>query len=166
MVAFAESVKLKKVPGARIDLTGEQVFQWDKNPGGMMVTLFQQKTSLRYRLVSNMEYMIEISRYDMYDCPPTNNQFPSNLSRQPGVKEHQFQKTEWAAILWNNEWDSTLIPNSSLRIGESSDWDERLGTFFPSQSGAPTADGAVNEGIKEFLQTVNGINKFLNDIKE
>ena len=164
MAEFAESVKLKKTPGARIDLTGEKVFQWDKTPGGMMVTSFEQKTSLRYRLLSNMDYMIEISRYDTYDISTTIGQ-SLNPSNQPQIKGNLPHKTDWAATLWNNEWDTTFIPNSSLGVGEAASWDERLGTFFPCRSGGPSAKGAVDEGIKEFLQVVGDINNFLKDLK-
>ena len=151
MVEFAESVKLKRMPKRRVDLTGEKVFEWDKTPGSMMVTEFHQKTSLRFRLVRNMDYLIEISRYDSCDHPITND---------------QRQTTNWAATLWNAEWDSELMANTALEIGQSATWEPTLGTFFPNPSGAATPEGGISEGVKEFLEIASEVNDFLNEIKK
>jgi len=58
MVEFVESIKLKKEPSTTVELSGDKVFHWDRNPGCVLVTAFQQKTSLRFRLVKNMDYIL------------------------------------------------------------------------------------------------------------
>lgn len=148
MVQFVESIKLNKEPNTTIELTGDKVFRWDKNPGCMLVRAFQQKTALRFRLVKNMEYILEISRYDMY---------------QSQGDETKITQTNWGATLWNTEWDATLMANGSLGIGEAADWDPELRTFFPSQS-TVSAPQEVDQGVMEFLKLVGDVNEFLNDI--
>ena len=150
MKDFAESVKLNKVSRTRVDLTGEKVFDWDRNPGSMMVINFQQKTSVRYRLIRNPGYIIEISRYDIYESP---------TSSTP-------KKTNWGANLWNQDWDSEFVVNAQMGIGEAADWDPRLTTFFPTPIRSKATDGGINEGLKEFLQIAREVNDLLYDIKK
>jgi len=150
MKVFAESVKMKKASDAKVELTGEKVFDWDRIPGSMLVSSFSQKTSLRFRLVRNMEYTIEISRYDTYEHPS---------AKKP-------QTTDWAANLWNSDWDSELMANTSLSIGDSADWDPRLTTFFPDPYGAVTTEGGISAGLKEFIEIAGDVNSFLGDIKK
>ena len=149
MTGFAASVKLKKQQVAQTGLTGEKVFQWDKRSGSLLVTSFQQKTSLRFRMVRNMDYMIEIARYDSYASP----------------EDDRPQKTNWTASLWNTEWDTELMANGSLEIGESADWDPRIGTFFPDPYGKSSIPGGDSEGLKEFLQIVRDVADFLDEIR-
>ncbi len=148
MVEFMESIKLKRGPNTTIELSGDKVFDWDRNPGCILVTAFQQKTSLRFRLVRNMDYILEISRYDTY-------------GRQG--EEKKTTQTNWGATLWNTEWDAELMANGSLGIGQSADWDPRLQTFFPAQSGVSDPQ-VVDQGILEFLKIVGDVNEFLNGI--
>ena len=186
MKDFAQSVKLKKADHMKVELTGEKVFEWDKTPGSMMVKAFQQKTSFRFRHAVNIEYIIEISRYDSYTYPiaknkparnttnlPQSKGFPlkeniptSSTTTQPQVPEKPVQETNWGATLWSANWDSALTNNRSLGIGEAASWDGRLATFFPNRSGAATAEGAVSEGVKEFLEIATDVDNFLNDIKQ
>ncbi len=148
MVQFMESIKLNKKPNTLIELSGDKVFRWDKNPGCMSVSTFQQKTALRFRLVKNMEYILEISRYDTYE------------GQEDEIK---IKRTNWGATLWNTEWDAELMANGSLGIGEAANWDPRLRTFFPAQS-TVSAPQEVDQGVMEFLKIVGDVNEFLNDI--
>lgn len=186
MRSFAESVKLKKAYDAKVELTGEKVFEWDKAPGSMLVRAFEQKTSLKFRLIRNMEYMVELSRYDTYEYPTMNGPPGYNHTRmpqtqgpplkenrptssqlvEPRLQEHHLLKTNWGATLWNADWDSELMANTNLGIGEAAKWDPRLTTFFPNRSGALTAEGVISEGVSEFLEIVSDVNNFLNDIKQ
>ncbi|KAL6718034.1 hypothetical protein ACLMJK_004119 [Lecanora helva] len=175
MVQFADSVKMKKNRASKIEHTGEPVFEWDKTGQSMLVLAFQQKTSLRFRLIRNMEYIIEISRYDTYDVPTPANSYRTTFNdarkapgKQPVIKEGASQTTDWAASLWNDEWDTELLANTRLGIGQSADWDPRLTTFFPTPSGAATSakKGDISEGVREFLQIVGEVNKLLGDIKK
>lgn len=148
MVQFVESIRLNKEPNTTIELSGDKVFRWDQNPGCMLVTAFQQKTALRFRLVKNMEYVLEISRYDMF---------------QRQGDENKTTQTNWGATLWNTEWDAALMANGSLGIGEAANWEPELRTFFPSQS-TVSAPREVDQGVMEFLKIVGDVNEFLNDI--
>ncbi len=95
-----------------------------------------------------MDYILEISRYDTY-------------GRQG--EEKKTTQTNWGATLWNTEWDAELMANGSLGIGQSADWDPRLQTFFPAQSGVSDPQ-VVDQGILEFLKIVGDVNEFLNGI--
>ena len=150
MKAFAQSVMVKKGPLAKTRLGGDKVFSWDSSFGSMPVTAFVQKSSLRFRLTRNPEYIVEISRYDTYEDP-------SATAIRP-------QEANWGATLWNPEWDSELAANVGLGIGESAAWTPRLETFFPNP-GQSTSGGGITPGLNEFLQIVGDVNNFLNEIK-
>lgn len=149
MVQFMDSVTLKKAPNTTIELSGEKVFHWGESPDCMRVMIFLQKTSLRFRLVKNMDFMLEIARYDTYG------------DQEGNVSVH----TDWGATLSNSEWDAALMANGNLGIGQSANWDPRLRTFFPSQSVVSTDQG-VDEGVMDFLNIVREVNGFLNDLKQ
>lgn len=153
MIAFAKSVAMKKMSYTDIEITGEKVFQWNTSLASMEVKAFTQQTLFRYRLVQNMDWMVEISRYDTYGI-----QYRQNTQNMP-------EKTRWAATLWNTEWDSVFMANSRLLIGQTAEWDPRLGTFFPNTSGAPSSSG-INSGVAEFLQIVGQVSSFLEGVKK
>ena len=167
---------MKKGPKANVELTGEPVFDWDKTAGSMLVVAFQQKTSLRFRIVRNMDYMIEIARYDTYDVPKNALQTLTNQMKKPQIsqpiirEEDPSQRTNWGATLWKSSWDDQFVPNTTLGIGQQAYWDPKIGAWFPDPpaSGAskPAEEGEVSEGVKEFLQIVGEVNRFLHDIKK
>lgn len=150
MTTFADSIKLKKIPKAGTELTGRKIFEWEEDlPGNLKPSVFEQKTALRYRLVHSSQWVFEIARYDSYG-DPENPDTPMT--------------THWGATMWNTEWDITLSANAGLGIGESADWDAKLETFFPSDSHSKNQD--VNPGVMEFLQKVQMVTDFLDDIKK
>jgi len=152
MTAFADSVKLKKLPKNKIALTGEKIFQWEKDmPGTMLPITFQQKASFKYRLVHDVDWVFEISRYDTYGNPKD---------------EKMPTQTCWAATMWNTEWNSTLATNSALEIGQVANWNPSLTTFFPSTSGKAKATQGVDPGVMGFLKSVQIITTFLDGIKK
>jgi len=151
MKAFADSVKLRKLPKNKVASTGEKIFQWEKDlPGSMRPVAFQQKTSFKYRLVHNLDWTFEIARYDIY----------GDLK-----DENVPTKTCWAATMWNTEWDSTLAANAGLGIGEAANWDPDLSTFFPASEKAAVTQG-IDPGVLGFLRSVQIITSFLDGIKE
>ena len=154
MKEFAEGVKLAKIPRTKTELTGEKVFTWNKDfLGGMQPSAFQQKTALRYRLTRHPEWEFELARYDNYGNPKS---------------ETIPVETNWGATLHNTSWDSTLMANSTLGIGETGGWEPKLETFFPP--GPDTADMEGVEGrdpgVTEFLRTVETVSRFIDSIKK
>ena len=150
MEEFANSVTLKKIPPGPLKPTGHKMFRWKKDfPGVMRPRSFEQKTSYRYRLVHNNDYIFEIARYDVYGDPEDEN-----------TPVH----TSWAATLHNREWDSTLAGNPELSIGQSADWNPSLATFFPGHS--PSADRGPDPGVVDFLSTVEMVTAFADDLKK
>ncbi len=152
-MAFMESVKLSKIPKTRIELTGQRVFTWENLP--MQPSAFQQKTALRYRLAHQSEWEFEIARYDNYGDPKN---------------ENVPVETNWGASLYNTRWDSTLMANSALGIGEAARWNPELETFFPSPSRPGTADleevNGADPGVTEFFKDVEVVTKFIDGIKK
>ena len=149
MEEFASSVTLKKILPGPLEPTGHKMFQWKKEfPGVIRPKSFEQKTSYKYRLVHNYDYVFEIARYDVYGDP-----------KDEVTPVH----TSWAASLYNREWDSTLASNSDLGIGQSADWNPGLGTFFP---GHGSADKGPNPGVADFLSTVKLVTAFVDDLKK
>ena len=150
MEEFANSVALRKSPPGPLKPTGRKIFQWKKGfPGAMVPRSFEQKTSYKYRLKHNTEYIFEIARYDVYGDPKDENT-PVN--------------TSWAATLYNREWDATLASNSELGIGQSADWNPRLATFFPAH-GASVEKG-LDPGVIEFLSIVEMVTAFADSLKK
>ena len=150
MVEFAESVKLKKIPRIRNELTGQRLFKWGvSNPSGMQPALFEQKTALKYRLVNQTEWIFEIARYDSY-----------GNAKSPDTP----MNTNWGATLWNTDWDSTFTGNNNLGIGRTAAYDAKLETFFPSQNRRSAIDG-VHPGVADFLGNVQAVARCLDDIK-
>ena len=145
MQEFAKSVQLKRGIEENIALTGEKSFTWDDRYGSMEVLTFQQKTALRYRLVKDLDWIVEIARYDTYDL----------FSRNSKPVE-----TTWAASMWNSEWDSVLVANANLEIGQSADSNPNMNTFFPRNG------GSGQDGVKKFLGVVGEVTKFLDDLRK
>lgn len=151
MIGFSESIRIKKIPGFRSEVTGQKVFSWEQElPGAMQPTSFQQKTAFKYRLVQHTEWELEIARYDVYG-DPSNESVPV--------------ATNWGATFHNTNWDFTFTANSTLEIGESSEWPTKLQTFFPSTNGIRTGKGK-DPGLTEFLNTVQLVTAFLDSIKK
>lgn len=146
MVKFTDGVTFKKPFNAGTGVDGAKVLQWTSD-AGMQVMTFTQKTSFTFRLVKNLDYVVEIARYDSY--VEQDDEIPA--------------RTNWGATLWNSEWDSTLMENSSLSIGESAKWAPTLKTFFPTGSSetstSPSND--VDHNVSEFLDLVRDVNGFL-----
>ena len=150
MEEFANSVTLKKSPPGPLKPTGHKMFQWKKDIYGIMVPRsFEQKTSYKYRLKDNNEYVFEIARYDVYGDPKDEN-----------TPVH----TSWAASLYNREWDAIFADNSERDIGQSAHWDPRLATFFPAHGSS--VDKGADPGVVEFLSTVDMVTAFADSIKK
>ena len=151
MKKFAQSVNFSKIPGTRIELTGQRAFTWEKGLSiDMQPSSFQQKTAFVYRLANQPEWEFEIARYDTY----------GNLKN-----ENVSMETNWGATLYNTSWDSTLTANSTLGIGEAAPWKPTLETFFPSTSDATDME-EVDPGVAEFLRIVKTVTNFIDSIKQ
>ena len=147
MTAFADSVNLRKFDKHNLALTGQKHLDWVRSnfPGSLKPSEFEQKISYRYRLVPNSAWMFEIARYDSY-----------------GPHEDTPVITNWGASMWNTNWEEVLAQNSGLKIGEAADWDPCLSTFFPNED---SSNSNPESSISEFLQTVQMVNDFLDEIK-
>ena len=150
MEEFANSVMLKKSPPGPLKPTGHKMFQWRKEVYGAMVPKsFEQKTSYKYRLKDDTDYIFEIARYDVYGNP-----------RDENTPVH----TSWAATLYNREWDATLAGSSELGIGQSAKWDPRLATFFPAHGSS--VDKGPDPGLVKFLSTVDMVTAFTDSLRK
>lgn len=148
-IDFADSVKLNKVPRTGFKPTGHKMFQWQKDfPGALRPISFEQKTSFKFRLVENTDFVFEIARYDVYGDPKDEN-LPVY--------------TSWAATVWNTGWDATLAENSDLGIGQSASWSPEHTRFFPGH-GDSTEEG-LSPGVMKFLSTMQKLTDFLDDLK-
>ena len=90
------SVKLKKIPPGPLKPTGHKMFRWKKDfPGVMRPRSFEQKTSYRYRLVHNNDYIFEIARYDVYGTLETSTDSDENMSKDMyHTQDHHQHQTE------------------------------------------------------------------------
>lgn len=147
MIAFADNIRFKVLAKSIKDaISGEKVFGWDPSP--LLISSFEQKTSLRYRIVDNSDWMFEFARYDQFGG--TNPDVPTS--------------TSWGASFWNSEWDRTLGTNAALKIGEAPKWDPQLDTFFPS-SRRTSSDSREAAGLREFLGNTKAIVELLDGIQ-
>lgn len=143
MVQFQESVMLKKGLMTEVMVTGAKMFEWQHNSNGILPTVFEQKTALRYRLAQAQQYTFEMARYDCYGdaCNPD----------RPVT-------TNWCASLWNRSWDDTLTDNAGLKIGKAASWRPNISTFFPDPEGG-------SAGVQKFQDVVQQITACLDAIK-
>ena len=151
MKAFASSVKLKN-RGSMIGVTGERAVIWEDSLGSMDVSSFEQKTALRYRLVDHMDWVVEIARYDKY-------------SKGAVRSQSKPMETSWAARMWNTDWDSGLVANQNMKIGQFADWNPTINTFFPRDSGKQIG-GKAHEGVAKFLEAVGQVTRFLDEVRK
>lgn len=146
MTTFRKNIKTKQFPkGSKPDISGLKVFSW--NPG-LPISSFEQKTSLRYRLVNNSDWMFEFARYDQYGGE--NPLIPTS--------------TSWGATFWNSEWDRTLGKNADLKIGDPAKWDPQLDTFFP-RSRSTLRDSKEAAGFRQFLANTRAIVELLDGVQ-
>lgn len=149
MTAFADGVKFEapksKPKGKKAEISGTKVFNWKPF---LAVSSFEQKTSLRYRLVDNNDWMFEFARYDRYD----------------GLAPDRPKSTSWGASFWNSEWDRLLGQNAALKIGRAATWDPKLETFFP-RSSRTSGDTAEALGLRQFLGNTKAIVEMLDGIQ-
>lgn len=152
MTAFVDSVKFK------LPLASERPQIWDSAlkvftwTSGMSVSSFEQKTSLRYRIVDNNDWMFEFARYDDYG------------GSVPGAPMSSSPSTSWGATFWNSEWDRALGQNASLKIGEAAEWDPQLDKFFP-RSRRTVGDPRESAGLRQFLANTKAIAELLDGSK-
>lgn len=125
-------------PGAKPDADPHRCFTW--KAGGLRVSSFEQKTSLRYRIRDESRWMFEFSRYDLY-----RGHF---VTAKP--------TTQWGATFWNSEWDRVFKENSKAAIGNEANWEPQVKTFFPARQGTEDADG-----LRAFLQRTKTIAEVL-----
>ena len=143
MDSFISSVRFNPPPvGTNPGAAPIKCFNWTN--GGLRVLSFEQKTSFRYRIRNQNQWMFEFSRYDLY----------------PGNLHGASPKTQWGATFWNSEWDRVLKENSKAEIGNGANWDPEVETFFPSHDAAGKADA---QGLKEFLERTKTIAEVLDE---
>lgn len=147
MIAFADSIRFKVVAESIKDaISGQKVFSW--NTSALLISSFEQKTSLRYRIVDNCDWMFEFARYDQFG----------------GKDPVAPTSTSWGATFWNSEWDRTLGANASLKIGEEPNWNPQLDTFFPNNP-LTSDDSREAAGLREFLGNTKAIVELLDGIQ-
>ncbi|KAL8953065.1 MAG: hypothetical protein Q9222_001058 [Ikaeria aurantiellina] len=146
MEDFANGVKFNKPPtGEDPMIFGQRIFDM---PSNLAVLGREQKTTLRYSLVGEPKFIFELSRYDEYDGPDVWR--PSS--------------TQWAASLYDREWDSRLFENAKLGIGQSSSWSPNLDPLFGHPGAHPGRSGET--GFKDFLFHTRKVASFLDTFKD
>ena len=144
MCAFAGSVRWKGLSAElhKADFTGRRVFTWNY---GVRIISFEQKTALRYRLVSNSNWIFELARYDSY------------ISRKSSTNP---TATRYRASVWSKDWDRLMCSNQSLEIGEQASWEPTIENFFGANEPGTTEE---TSGLKVFLGDMKRISKLLED---
>lgn len=124
---------------------GELMFDW-RSSG---CADFRQRTTWRYRLGTDMAYVVEIVRYDGY------NRDKSVLDRRP-------RETRWDVSLYHELWEEKFAANISIKPGEKTYWDADIETFFPTENpdakketGTPAGFVLVIKWIRDFLDCLN-----------
>lgn len=147
MTDFVKSIKFKQLPkSSKPDVSGSKLFNWSS--GALPISSFEQKTSLRYRIIDNSDWLFEFARYDRYG----------------GSTSDRPTSTSWGASFWNSEWDRTLGKNADLKIGQAAPWDPQLDTFFP-KSRRISRDSREAAGFRQFLGNTKAIAELLGGIQ-
>ncbi|KAL8712256.1 MAG: hypothetical protein Q9220_003407 [cf. Caloplaca sp. 1 TL-2023] len=140
MEAFANGVRFTKPPaGEDPMISGQRIFS---TPSDLVILGKEQKTTLRYSLAGEPRFIFELSRYDEYDGPDIWR--PSS--------------TQWAASLYDREWDSRLAENTKLEVGQSSSWRPDVDPLFGPKTG--------ETGVRDFLYHTRKVASFLDMFKE
>lgn len=154
MEAFAQSLRVPKEAGKQLGLTGKKVFTWASDLlGTARLSLFEQKTAIRFELVKAPDWTLEIARFDTFDLGTVASE---GSAPTPTA-------TRWGATLWNIEWDSTLSGNTRLGIGQKADWEPKLDQFFPIPKRA--TETSLHAGVKDFLLNVQDVAHCLDGVK-
>lgn len=147
MISFANGVKLSTKDVKNVYTTGRKQFTFSNEPGALKPSLFEQKTAYRYRLSSANQWIVEVARYDTYN---TTSELPTS--------------TNWAASMFNSDWDSTTSQNVVLGIGQRAAWDTSLETFFPTCDLIDKLD--TGSRVVDLLQSVRLVSNFLDDMRK
>ncbi|KAI5288823.1 hypothetical protein KEM54_004822 [Ascosphaera aggregata] len=119
----------------------------------------QQKTSLRYR-IKQTNYVLEIARYDTFQCTPSVNSCETARSFTFGVpRVSETAVTTWGASLYDTTWDDYIGQNATSRCGENVHWKPSIKSFFPSSD--PETKDNVYAGFSEFLELVKEVSQML-----
>lgn len=145
MEEFERGVQFKKPPaGENPAVSGFKVFT---SPPNLPIVGMEQKTTFRYSLKAQPSCIFELSRYDEYNGDDP--RYPSS--------------TQWAASLYDREWDVKLSDNAKLGVGQSASWNPRTNPFFQPAHG-PTSNGP-HAGFTDFLLQIQAIASFLDKLK-
>ena len=138
MSEFAKTVKLEPAEIQTAHLTGRRQFLPKRNQQGMLrPSEFDQKLAFQFRLVPAAQWILEISRSDVYE---EGKNFPKS--------------TAWSAVLFNSDWDTLTAENRGLDVGQRASWDPALSTFFPEGS-----------SISDFLHISGKVADFLDRLR-
>ena len=103
----------------------------------LKVESYTLNTHYRY-LLKPSTYVVEVTKTQKY--------------RESENSKANNNPLTWRASMYHLDWDAILDRQSSLRIGESGQWDAKLDTFFPPDSTKTLADR--NKGVEQFLEKV------------
>ena len=146
MTAFIKSIKYNRAAkGTNPVLTGKKAFTWSTS---LKILSFEQKTSLRYRIVNRENWWFEFGRYDTFE---------NSAGNEP-------VSTHWGTTMWNSDWDRILAYNTDLEIGQPANWTPTLDTFFPANQHTPDSVDELT-GYRQFLGNMKSIVCFLDRMK-
>lgn len=145
MEDFANGVQFKRPPFDEYPaISGYKVFS---NPTNLPILGMEQKTTFRYSLKAQPSFIFELSRYEEYNGDDP--RFPSS--------------TQWAASLYDRDWEINLSENAGLGIGHSASWNPHARPFFQTMHGS-TSKGPY-AGFTNFFRHVQAIAGFLDKVK-
>ncbi|KAL8870223.1 MAG: hypothetical protein Q9174_003682 [Haloplaca sp. 1 TL-2023] len=144
MDLFVRNIQFKKPPSdQKPALSGYRVVT---RPSNLRVLGFEQKTSFRWSLKLQPQFIFELSRNDEYNGE--NPWLPSS--------------TQWAATLHDREWDRKLGANETLDVGEEAEWDPQIDHFFEPMT---TTSNDPLAGFHDFLLHAKSVGTFLDGLK-
>ncbi|KAL9587285.1 MAG: hypothetical protein Q9212_000332 [Teloschistes hypoglaucus] len=145
MQDFTKSVAYRRPPPTvNPALSGYKVFT---TPPNLRIVGMEQKTTFRYSLKAQPQFVFELTRYDEYNgddpCLPSS--------------------TQWAAIFYDREWDENLGENTKLGVGEAASWTPQVNPFF--RHGKGSATGSSGEGFTDFLLHMESVMSFVDRLQ-
>ncbi|KAL8693382.1 MAG: hypothetical protein Q9218_001774 [Villophora microphyllina] len=145
MQDFVNNVMFRKPPHTENPAqSGYKVFT---TPANLRIVGMEQKTTFKYSLKAQPQFVFELSRYDEYNGD--NPWLPSS--------------TQWAAIFYDREWDEKLGENAKLGIGQAASWTPHGNPLFKPNN--TSATGSSEEGFKGFLHHTKSVVDFLDELQ-
>ena len=137
-VGFSSSITLRDSTAAP-----KPIFKFLYSP---LLESFTQKSSFRFRVKRNPNYILDFSIYNSFRA-----------------HDGKYISTRWAVTVYHQCWDEILIKNSALRRGAKAGWKPSLEQFFPCTRNATTR--YQHAGFTELVEIAQSITELLDGMK-